>query len=974
LILAGIILTVLVAGGAWLLCRYWRRDQGQYARLLAAIDTIDGNFSLWDRNERLIAFNENFSNENKTVAGVVRPGVAFADYIAARVDGGLLPGALGRREEWIERRLRGFRVPGDAIEMELPDGRWHLVNSSRTASGDTLVFGIDVTASVLARQEVEKSEARFQDMAMAAADWFWETDAEHRFTYLSDNIERMTGERSADLLGKRRSDLAPARIADPAWDEHLATLDRHDAFRDFTFRRQFDSGRVAWFNISGLPRFDADGTFLDYRGVGRDVTELVLAREALERSEAKFRDFAKAASDAFWEMDADLRFTSTTLRPAEYWAPKDILGKARWDLVGADPQRDTFWRQHKEMLERHQPFRDFVYQFRDRSGVLRQLHVSGRPVFAEDGTFVGYRGMANDTTELYHSELALRENQQRLQSIVDNSSSGIALLDLDFRVRMVNRAYARMHGRSASNLEGHIIYEHVADSDPAAFEALLREVAATGNTVVQEAHGQRDGGGTFDRIVTAFPIRSDSGAITGLGTIVTDVSSLKEAEERLRQAQKMEAVGQLTGGVAHDFNNLLAVISGNAELLGEQVGMANALVTAILHAAERGAELTGRLLAFSRQQPLRRRPFDLAELVTGLNGLLRRTLGPTIVIETPMAPDLWPVLADAGQVENALLNLVLNARDAMPSGGRVTIEATNVTLDKADAEVAEDIEPGNYIALSVSDEGTGMTLDVLARAYEPFFTTKDVGRGSGLGLSMVYGFARQSGGHVTIHSEPGHGTIVRLYLPRAPLPAERTPAALPDGEVPLGAGKVILVIEDQPEVRDLTARMLATLGYRTETAIDATAARAILQSGTPVDLVLSDVVLPGGMSGPEFAHEVCSARPEMKILLCPAIRTTRSATPRRPRTGRSWPNPSAARTWHAPSPHGSPGADRGSGGHIPPLPFPIILPRRPPSASRRRRCRASASRAAPRRYAGRASGMASDAAACRPRAPARSAS
>ena len=377
-----------------------------------------------------------------------------------------------------------------------------------------------------------------------------------------------------------------------------------------------------------------------------------------------------------------------------------------------------------------------------------------------------------------------------------------------------------------------------------------------------EVVGLRKNGEEFPALASISKSRRGGGMV--LTAMLRDVTELKDAERRLRQAQKMEAVGQLTGGVAHDFNNLLAVIQGNAEFLADEVGQDNPMTQAILRATTRGSELTQRLLAFSRQQPLRPQAVDLAALVGGVSVLLARTLGETITIETVTAPGLWVVSADPGQVENALLNLAINARDAMPDGGRLTIECQNTALDEAYVTSNPEALAGEYSVLAVMDTGTGMSAEVQAHAFEPFFTTKEVGKGSGLGLSMIYGFAKQSGGHIAIYSEEGMGTTVKLYLPRA----EGPPDAVADqsgNDVPRGRGETILVIEDDTDVRALAASMLEELGYKAVAVADGDSGLAAL-ARAPVDVVLSDVILPGGMSGPEFAEAAQARHGGIKIV------------------------------------------------------------------------------------------------------------
>ncbi len=352
-----------------------------------------------------------------------------------------------------------------------------------------------------------------------------------------------------------------------------------------------------------------------------------------------------------------------------------------------------------------------------------------------------------------------------------------------------------------------------------------------------------------------------------------DITERIHMEQQLRQAQKMEAIGELSGGIAHDFNNLLTIVLGNLELLDEHLGHRGDLegdVQEFTHAASkaalRGAELTQRLLAFGRRQPLRPSAIDLNALVSGMTSLLTRTLGETIAIDTPLAVDLWHTLVDPGQLEHALLNLTINARDAMPNGGKLAIETANAQLDEEYVKHEAEVAPGNYVMLSVSDTGTGMPPEVVERAVEPFFTTKETGQGSGLGLSMVYGFVKQSGGHIKICSEVGRGTTVKLFLPKVEGDSVRAgPDSIAGQKHPSG-GETILVVEDDADVRKLAVRLLEDLGYKVLEACDGREALTILGQGGHVDLVLADLVLPGGLSGIELVREARRRRPALKVL------------------------------------------------------------------------------------------------------------
>jgi signal transduction histidine kinase len=351
--------------------------------------------------------------------------------------------------------------------------------------------------------------------------------------------------------------------------------------------------------------------------------------------------------------------------------------------------------------------------------------------------------------------------------------------------------------------------------------------------------------------------------------VAEEIRERMKVEESLRQAQKMEAIGQLTGGIAHDFNNLLQVMLGNLDALRRRGagGGADAgrLIESAARAAKRAADLTGQLLAFSRRQPLQPTPIDLGKLVVGMSEMLTRTLGETISIETVLAAGLWRVHADVSQLESALLNLAVNARDAMPEGGRLTLETANAFIDENYAKQHDEVTAGQYVMIAVSDTGTGMPKDVAAKAFDPFFTTKEVGKGTGLGLSQVYGFVKQSGGHIKLYSEPGEGTTVKLYLPRLTDnadPASGPVAAAPDTR----SGELILVVEDDEAVRENTVEMLRELGYTTLEAPDGLTALPLLDANPGVRLLFTDVGLPGGMNGRQLADEARRRRPELLVL------------------------------------------------------------------------------------------------------------
>ena len=457
-------------------------------------------------------------------------------------------------------------------------------------------------------------------------------------------------------------------------------------------------------------------------------------------------------------------------------------------------------------------------------------------------------------------------------AIFNNVPDYLIVLNIEdedrFVVADINPAFAKALGVSSDRVRGRAIDDLLPPEIAARLTKHYQRVKAGGRPVTSRDDLARLPGGPRIWESILAPVQNTEGVTHRLIGSIRDITDRVRADERLRDSQRMEAIGQLTGGVAHDFNNLLQVIRGNLELLqrsvaGDERGQQR--LKSALYGAERAAQLTRQLLAFARRQPLAPKVVNLSRLVGDMADLLRRTLGEAIEVETVVAGGLWNTVADPAQVESAILNLALNARDAMPGGGRLTVEINNASLDDAYARTVRDVTPGQYVMIAVTDTGEGMPEDVRARVFEPFFTTKGDGKGTGLGLSMVYGFVKQSNGHIQIYSELAQGTTVKIYLPRS-RQAEQTTLLMLDTPQPPEAGRTILVVEDEEAVREAAMAMIEELGYHRLEAADAEQALAVLERGERVDLVFTDVVMPGPLRTRDFAHRMRELRPGMPVL------------------------------------------------------------------------------------------------------------
>jgi PAS domain S-box-containing protein len=500
----------------------------------------------------------------------------------------------------------------------------------------------------------------------------------------------------------------------------------------------------------------------------------------------------------------------------------------------------------------------------------QQLKISLSASRAENETLEA--AVAERTEHLLAAHEELRHSAAVLESTFNSMAEAVLVIDVKGAVVLSNAAAAKMlsyqEGMTVAHLRQKSTVYHHDGATPILPEAMPAARALRGEQFDDMeiiAHPIRNSE-PVHLVVSGAPLRDGSGTIRGAALVYHDITAARETERKLHQAQKLDAIGKLTGGVAHDFNNMLTVITGTTETLVAGLGGQpefQSIAKLIDDAAERCAELIRHLLAFARKQPLQPRNVDINNAVLDIAKLLRPTLGEQIEIETILTPEVITSHIDPSQLANSVLNMAINARDAMPNGGKLLLETRNVVLDEAYAEANPEVRPGPYVMLAVSDSGTGMPAEIRDKVFEPFFTTKEVGKGSGLGLSMVYGFVRQSGGHIKIYSEEGHGTTLRLYLPPAEARGEAIAAA---ASLASGGSETILVVEDDPLVRNFVIVQLCGLGYRTIDAADSREAMLHVEKGEPFDLLFTDVIMPGGMTGRQLAEEVIKRRPGQKVL------------------------------------------------------------------------------------------------------------
>ncbi|HVA12720.1 MAG TPA: PAS domain-containing protein [Stellaceae bacterium] len=744
---------------------------------------------------------------------------------------------------------------------------------------------------------------------------------------VTDAYLAATMTRRDEIMGRCLFDVFPDNPEDPTADgvgKLRASLDRvlrtrapdEMAVQKYDMRRPREDGggfQEKYWKPLNTPVVGQDGRIACIVHRVDDVTALVHeqrdAKAALNQSETNFAILANSIPQMVWMTDETgwifwynkrwFDYTGTTLEEMQGWG---------WQKVHHPDHVDRVTEKFKRALENAADWED-TFPIKGKDGNYRWFLSRARAIRAQDGNVAHWFGTNTDITEQRDAEQALRDSEEFNRRILEESPDCIKVLDLDGRVRFINEGglVALEIDDSRKILDVDWLDLWVGPHLPAAKAALAVAIAgesgrfqgaaptAKGLTKwwdvrispIDGADGKPERLLCISKDATAEHFAEEttrklnleleqrvnqrtSQLVEANDALMAEIAQREIAETQLRQMQKVDAIGQLTGGIAHDFNNMLAVIIGGLEIVerrsanGQSIA---AFLENISAAAHRAADLTRRLLAFSRQLPLSPEAIDANRLVGTMSELLQRVLGEAMILETVRAPGLWTLHADSGQLENAILNLAINARDAMPEGGTLTIETANCRLDEDYVVSNPDVSPGEYVMIALSDTGTGMSPVVIEKALDPFFTTKDIGKGTGLGLSQVYGFVKQSKGHLKIESETGHGTTVRIYLPRL-FGSESHPATTTEIRHPAPKGSlsdVLLVVEDEDRIREITTAGLIELGYTVLDAGSGATALRILKDHPEIDLLFTDIVMPT-MNGRQLAIEAQKLRPDLKVL------------------------------------------------------------------------------------------------------------
>jgi two-component system cell cycle sensor histidine kinase/response regulator CckA len=713
--------------------------------------------------------------------------------------------------------------------------------------------------------ELRVSEERFRDLFENANDVVYTIDLSGKMQSVNRAAETISGYTREQLLGMSAGELiSPESLK--MMPRMVRAKFEGQGVTNYEIEMVKKDGGRATLEISSRLIY-RDGKAAGVQGIGRDITERKKAEEALRNSEEKHREILLNIQEGYYETDlrGRIQFFSAPLSKV-LGVPEDkLLGLDGADYCGPDEYKKLFGA-FNQVFKTGAPLTGLEYEVRTKDGQSRFLEVSASLIREASGRPSGFRGLIHDVTERKRAEEQIKDSEQRYRILFESNPQPMWVFDFETLAFLaVNTAAIKHYGYSLEEFLSMTIKDIRSEDEVSALLSRVSSIANVENSTRIWQHRRKDGS-FIDVEVTSHSL--DFGGRKARLTLLLDITERKRLEAQLLQAQKMQAVGRLAGGIAHDFNNLLTAIIGYSQILAKKLRDDPPLRTSVEEiekAGMRAAELTRQLLAFSRKQMLQPKILDLNSVVTELGRMLKRLIGEDIELVTVLKPDLGCVEADPGQVQQVIMNLAVNARDAMPQGGRLIIETTTVQLDQVQASQFEDLKPGPHVVLTVRDTGSGMEKTVLSRVFEPFFTTKEQGKGTGLGLSTVYGIVKQSGGHVSASSEPGHGTTFEVYLPLVADGGPQSVATAHGAEPPRGT-ETILLVEDEEIVRRLTRLVLESSGYRVLEAENGPDALRLCQEfDQPVQLMITDVVMPQ-MSGNELVQRIRLLIPKLKVL------------------------------------------------------------------------------------------------------------
>ncbi len=736
--------------------------------------------------------------------------------------------------------------------------------------GSALLSGLDQRRlrkeKKLAEQTLAESELRYRALADSGQALIWTSGADKLCDYFNQPWLLFTGRTMEQEFGNGWAEgVHPEDLARCLQIFHTA-FDRREQF-SMEYRLRHASGEYRWIQDVGKPRCDGKGAFLGYIGHCLDITERKQAEEALRKSERRHRIVADNTYGwEFW-LDPQGRFL--------YCSPscKRITGQEAAAFVAdatlmnriIHPDDQVRYAEHAKEARETKRACEIEFRIVRPDGAERWIGHVCQPILDENGASMGIRGSNHDITERKQAE----SERKLLTTAIEQAAETVIITDTQGNIQYVNPAFESITGYTRAEALGQNPRFLKSGQQDAAFYRTLWSTIDGGNTWCGRLINKRKDGTNYTEEAAISPVRNEAGVIVNYVAVKRDVTQELNLEAQLFESQKMESIGRLAGGIAHDFNNLLTIINGYSDLVMQNLAGIDPLreqLTAIRNAGERAAGLTQQLLAFSRRQVIAPTVLNLNDVVTDTEKMLRRLIGEDIELKTILDESLGNVSADAGQLNQVLMNLTVNARDAMPDGGKLTFETSNANIDVSFAFPHSDVLPGRYVLLTVTDTGVGMDRQTLQNIFEPFFTTKKPGTGTGLGLATVYGILKQSKGWIWAESEPGQGTTFKLCFPRVDAPVDITVESKVADVESLGGAETILVVEDQVEVRQLAVEVLRSYGYQVlEAANGGDALLLCERNSAPIHLMVTDVIMPG-MTGRELAQRLQQIRPDTKVL------------------------------------------------------------------------------------------------------------